>query len=70
MKINSKYRKSLNRIVILVFLLGFNLVQSQTGFDDDVQDVPAPIDDSVWVLTALGIGFVFFKLKRIHQSKA
>nr|WP_315144950.1 hypothetical protein [uncultured Flavobacterium sp.] len=69
MKTNNLYRRSLNRIFILVFLLGFNFMQSQTGFDDDVQDVPAPIDDYVWILLVLGVTYVFWKLKRLNANQ-
>jgi hypothetical protein len=60
-----------NRIVFFLLFLEFNSTQAQTGFDDDVQDVPAsPIDDYLWILLVLGTAYVFWKLRAAQQKKA
>jgi hypothetical protein len=52
-------------LLVLLFLVQF--AQAQPTFDDgdDVNDaVPAPIDDWILPMMLLGVGIVFFYLKK------
>jgi hypothetical protein len=51
-------------LFVLLFLVQF--AQAQPDFDDgdDVQDVPAPIDDWILPMAILGIGIAYYFIKK------
>ncbi len=55
-------------LFVLLFLVQF--AQAQPGFDDgdDVQDVPAPIDDWILPMAILGVGIMYYFIKKKKQS--
>lgn len=56
-----------SKILFILILLISNVMFSQTGFDDDVEDVPAaPIDE--WIVLAL-VAATFYGYKCTSANK-
>lgn len=60
---------SFAKITVLVFMLLTTIVNAQTDLPDEPDDInPAPIDDYVWALVAIGLVYVFLKLRALSNK--
>ena len=70
-----KMKKYLNtvsfaKITVFVFMLFTTLVSAQTDLPEETDDVTgaAPIDGYVWVLAALGLIYVFLRIRAFAKQ--
>ena len=58
--------KIIKPFIALLMLFIANDTFSQ-GFDDEVIDNGAPIDTNIWVLILVGLGYVFYKYRKLNR---
>jgi hypothetical protein len=51
-------------LMLLATSVSFAQVVDDTGFDENVQDNPLPIDTNLWMLLLVGLGYVFYKYRK------
>lgn len=68
MKIANKIQKIFYTFLFLI-CINTAFAADPPDFDDDVVDAPAaPIDDYVWVLAAIGLIYVFLRLRAFTKQ--
>jgi len=61
---------SFAKLTVLVFTLFTTLVSAQTDLPDAPEDTtPAPIGDYLWALAAVGLVFVFLRMRARTQQR-
>ncbi len=58
--------KIIKRFSALLMLLATSASFAQ-GFDDDVVDNQSPIDSNIWLLILVGLGYVFYKYRKLRS---
>jgi hypothetical protein len=63
---SSKIIKNFSAILMLL-ATSISFADTPPGFGNDVLDNPAPIDNYVWVLLLVGLGYVFYKYRKLRR---
>ena len=63
-------QKNIKTFYAILMLLATSVSFAQDeGFDEEVIDNATPIDSYAWVLILVGLGYVFYKYKKLRRCE-
>ena len=63
-----KNQKNIKTFYAILMLLATSVSFAQDeGFDEEVVDNTSPIDTNIWLLLLVGLGYVFYKYRKLRK---